>query len=103
MELSKAQTSVIQAGGALIVLMFLFPPWTYIDDNKVVHSLGYAPFYQPPTERAVNIVTPVHPANGLDFNTLLLQGGLLIATSIVGCVLLKPTEDKSIYARKKVK
>jgi hypothetical protein len=48
----KTQQLVVAIGFAIIVLMGIFPPWSFVDDNKVSHPMGYAPIWKPPINRS---------------------------------------------------
>lgn len=47
----KTQQLIILTGITLIFLMGLYPPWVYIDSNKVEHPMGYALIWQPPANQ----------------------------------------------------
>ncbi len=100
MAMPKTQQYVLQAGGALIFLMFFYPPWLYVDEHKVGHSMGYSPIWKAPTEKTTSLTVPIQTANNIDFNILFLQGALLCVMAVGACFVLQREPDKSVYARK---
>jgi hypothetical protein len=95
MVMGKQQTYVIQCGFALVILMGIYPPWIYVDENRVGHSMGYSFIWKAPIEKLSGQM-----ANNLDYNILLFQLALIFGTAGASCYMLRHIPNKSIYARK---
>ena len=83
MRLNVTQRGMILAGIAVIVLMGLFPPWTYTFKASGIYSeesAGYSFIAFPPSRKRER------PAHGvkIDMSRLLLQWGVTIASSGFG-------------------
>lgn len=103
------QQFVMMSGVAIILLMGLFPPWIYVDENKVSHAMGYAPIWNPPTvnqdhslevlgfKLQVNVLSQA--ANAIDLLRLAIQISMLAA--VIGCatMLLKQPSSKATRIR----
>ncbi|MDZ4838033.1 MAG: hypothetical protein SGJ27_29975 [Candidatus Melainabacteria bacterium] len=99
MNKNKAQTVIVLSGLAIIVLMGLFPPWTYVDDHKVDHPMGYAPLWKPPSENRTNsadifglkleLGAHSRAANSIDLLRLSIQIAIVCAVTSGACFLLK--------------
>lgn len=48
----KTQQLIVLIGFGIIVLMGIFPPWSFVDQSRAVHSMGYAPIWKPPVHRS---------------------------------------------------
>ena len=85
--MNKPQQVIILVGIVLVFAMGLFPPWNFVDEDKVAHSMGYAPIWSPPTIRqrdSANIFglkleldVRSQTANSLDIVRLLTQFAVL--------------------------
>jgi hypothetical protein len=92
---------VVLAGFVIIVLMGLFPPWSYVDDSKVAHSMGYAPVWKPPINRSsesasflgfkLQVNLQSETANTIDFAKLMMQIGIVALVCGGAVTLLKRT------------
>ena len=98
--MTQLQKHVIQCGLALVILMGVYPPWIYVDDHNVTHSMGYSPFWKAPSQHTSSETVPILTATNLDFSILFLQLILLCATTGIACYMLRRVIDKGIYARK---
>ncbi|MCK4820477.1 hypothetical protein KA005_32230, partial [bacterium] len=95
MKLNEYQKKAIWVGAVIILLMGLFPPWTYTFKSASVYSekpTGYAFLFWPPPPEKSSYLHGVR----LDFNRLFLQW-FMVAGACVGLLLwLKTTtEDRS--------
>lgn len=90
--MQKTQQMVILVGVIFVCAMALYPPWTYIDDSKTSHPMGYAPIWKAPVERhhdsasllgiKFNLDTQSQTANSVDLMRLLVQ--IVIASVVTG-------------------
>jgi hypothetical protein len=95
--MQKTQQIIVMIGVALVVAMALFPPWSFVDENKVAQPMGYAPIWKPPVERhqdsaqifgiKLNIDVQTQKANTIDLGRLAIQM-LLVAAVTAGAVTL---------------
>jgi hypothetical protein len=79
----KIQQLIVVIGFGIIVLMGIFPPWSFVDENKVPHSMGYAPIWKPPVIRShdsaeifglkLQLNLQSQAANSIDFSKLVMQ------------------------------
>lgn len=87
----KTQQFIIVIGFGIILLMGIFPPWSFVDDSKVSQSMGYAPIWKPPVYRShstaelfglkLQLNLQSQTANAIDFSKLIMQ------IAIVPCIL----------------
>jgi hypothetical protein len=88
----KTQQLIVIIGFGIIVLMGIFPPWSFIDGSKVTHSMGYAPIWKPPVNRShdsaeifglkLQLNLQSQAANSIDFSKLIMQ--IAIAAVVTG-------------------
>jgi hypothetical protein len=93
----KTQQLIVVIGFGIIILMGIFPPWSFIDENKVPHSMGYAPIWKPPVNRSqesaeifgikLQLNLQSQAANSIDFAKLVMQIAI-VALVTGGAVLL---------------
>src|SRR5271163_3389750 len=79
----KTQQLIVLIGILVILLMSLYPPWLYVDDDRNQHHMGYGPVWQPPVERQqdtanifgikLQLGLQTHTANTIDLLGLLMQ------------------------------
>lgn len=97
----KTQQLIILTGITLIFLMGLYPPWVYIDSNKVEHPMGYSLIWKPPINEqqvkaqlfgiTLQLDTKTQTANTIDIVRLLLQVAVLSVVIGGAVVLCKKT------------
>ena len=85
--MNKTQQIIILVGLLGVIAMGVYPPWVYVDEDKVAHAMGYAPIWSPPTVRqrdSANIFglklelnVRSQTANSLDIVRLLTQFAVL--------------------------
>lgn len=51
--MAKAPQLVVLLGLAIILAMAIYPPWSFVEDNKA-RPMGYAPLWNPPVEHQEN-------------------------------------------------
>ena len=93
--MQNIQQIIVIAGILLIVVMGIFPPWVYVDDQKIAHPMGYAPLWKPPVDRQqssaevlgmkfqLNLQTQT--ANTIDLMRLIMQ--IAIVATVTGGAL----------------
>lgn len=79
----KTQQLIVLTGFGIIVLMGIFPPWSFVDESKVTHFMGYSPIWKPPVNRShesaeifgvkLQLNLQSEAANSIDFSKLLMQ------------------------------
>jgi hypothetical protein len=97
--MQNSRQAIIVLGIAIIALMSIFPPWEYIDDKKVGHSMGYAPVWKPPVVQQhdsasifgikLELDIGAKTSASIDFKTLLIQIGILSLVIGGAAALLK--------------
>ncbi len=95
----KTQQLIVLLGFVLIFIMGIFPPWVFVDENKVGQPMGYAPIWKPPVERhqesaeflGIKLKLDLHTqtANTIDFARLLVQIAIVFAVTSGAVVLAK--------------
>lgn len=95
----KPQQIIVLIGFGIILLMGLFPPWSFVDDGKVAHSMGYAPIWKPPINRSHNsaeifglklqLNLQSQTANTIDFSKLIMQIAIVAAVTGGAVMLFK--------------
>jgi hypothetical protein len=95
----KIQQLVVLLAVLAIVLMSAYPPWVFVDEDKMRHPMGYAPIWQPPVERSQNSVdllgfklqlnVQTKTANNIDLYRLIMQIAVLAAVTGGAVFLLK--------------
>lgn len=86
---------IVLIGILLVVGMGLYPPWSYVDDNKTVQPMGYAPLWKPPVDRnqdsaeifgiKLYLDVQTQKANQIDLGRLALQ--IIIVAAVTGGAL----------------
>jgi hypothetical protein len=102
--MQKTQQIIVLIGIALAVAMALFPPWSFVDENKVSQPMGYAPIWKPPVNRhqdsaeifgiKLNLDLQTQKANSIDLGRLAIQILLVAAVTAGAVVLLKPSSAR---------
>jgi hypothetical protein len=97
--MQKIQQIILFTGLAVIAAMTLFPPWSYVDDNKVNQPMGYAPLWKPPMEQhqnsanilgfKVQLNLETQKANTIDLGRLAIQYALVGAVTAGALALCK--------------
>ncbi len=97
--MQKAQQLTVIAGILLIVLMGVYPPWVYVDEQKVTHPMGYAPIWKPPVSSQQNsaeilglkfqLNLQTQKANTIDLVRLLMQIAIMAAVTGGALFMLK--------------
>lgn len=87
----KTQQLIVITGILLIVLMGVYPPWVYVDEQKIAHPMGYAPIWKPPVASQQNsaeilgmkfqLNLQTQKANTIDLMRLLMQIAILAAVT----------------------
>src|SRR5260370_2203243 len=55
--MNSRQKKVLLVGAALVVLMFLFPPWDYFNSDSSMHKLdGYHLLFAPPSRENIKAI-----------------------------------------------
>ena len=95
MTLNSTQRAVLLAGIAVIVLMGVFPPWTYTFKSRATYSeepAGYSFIASPPSRRGNNLMHGVK----IDMPRLVIQWVLAIAASGFGVLVTTKQKDGQI-------
>jgi hypothetical protein len=97
----QTQQNIVLMGIIISVLMAIYPPWVYVDDNKVAHPMGYALLWKPPVERhqdsaelfgiKVALSVQTKTANTIDLFRLLMQIAAVCVITGGAAVVLKRT------------
>lgn len=90
--MGKTQNQIAFIALLIISLMGAFPPWAYVDQDKVSHPMGYAPIWAPPVQRQhdsaeilgfkLEMDVRTQTANSIDWLRLLTQ--IAIVSGIAG-------------------
>jgi hypothetical protein len=101
--MDKTQQFFIVVGFGIILLMGIFPPWSFVDDDKVTHSMGYSPIWKPPVSRShdtaqflgfkLQLDLQSQSANAIDLSKLVMQIAVVAAVT-GGAVLLSKQASK---------
>lgn len=94
--MDKTQKLIALTGLTVIVLMGLYPPWVYLDEEKVAHPMGYAFIWKPPVEHrqdsanffgiTLKLDTQSQSANHIDMMRLALQ--IAVTAVVMGGVMI---------------
>jgi hypothetical protein len=94
-------TLVVLVSFVIIVMMGIFPPWSYVDESKVAHSMGYAPIWKAPINHSsesasfmgfkLQVNLQSQTANTIDFAKLMMQIAIVALVSGGTVALLKRT------------
>ncbi len=97
--MQKTQQLIVLAGIVIVFLMGIFPPWNYVDDNKMGHPMGYAPIWRPPVQRQTDsaeflgiklkLDVQTQTANTIDFSRLMMQIAIMFAVAGGAVFLLR--------------
>jgi len=93
MRLNATQRTIILAGIAVIVLMGVYPPWTYTFKSTMTYSeepAGYGFIASPPSRRGDNLMHGVK----IDTSRLLIQWAVAIAASSFGVLVVARRKDE---------
>ncbi len=100
-NMNKTQQLIVFFGLILVAAMGAYPPWMYVDDEKVAHPMGYAPIWKPPVvvqRDSANILgfklqldVQTQAANNIDMYRLLMQIAILSAVTGGAVLLLRRT------------
>jgi len=95
MEVNSKQKKVIVAGMALIVVMALYPPWTYTFKYQSVYSenpAGYESIVSPPSSESGRMSEGVK----VDLTRLLLQFLAVSLLAGIGFILASEPKNKLV-------
>jgi hypothetical protein len=93
MRINTTQRVIILSGMAVIVLMGLYPPWTYTFKSSITYSeqpAGYGFIASPPRTIADSLM---HGAK-MDMSRLLIQWAVTIAASCAGVLVTAKRKDE---------
>lgn len=95
----KIQQIVVLLGLGVLILMCVYPPWVFVDADKVQHPMGYAPLWKPPVTHSQNsaellgfklqLNVQTQAANNIDLLRLSMQIAILAAVTGGAVFLLK--------------
>ncbi|MBY0547556.1 MAG: hypothetical protein K2W95_09705 [Candidatus Obscuribacterales bacterium] len=95
----KIQKIVVLLGLGALILMCVYPPWVFVDADRVQHPMGYAPLWKPPVTRSqssaellgfkLQLNVQTQAANNIDLYRLLAQIAILAAVTGGSVFLLK--------------
>lgn len=100
--MDKTQKLIALTGITVIVLMGLYPPWVYVDEEKVAHPMGYAFIWKPPVEHrqdsanffgiTLKLDMQSQSANHIDMMRLVLQVAVTIVVMGGAMLLMRHSE-----------
>lgn len=93
MQLNKTQRKIILSGIAVIVLMGLFPPWTYTYKSESKYSenpAGYCFIASPPSRQGSSLTSGIK----IDMSRLFIQWTMSIAAAVFGALLTTTRKDE---------
>ena len=93
MKLNSTQRTIIMFGIAVIVLMGIYPPWTYTFKYKTTYSeepAGYGFIASPPSTRKSSLLHGIK----IDMSRLLVQWAVAVVASSFGVLVAARRKDE---------